>query len=161
MQAIAACRSGARCRAIDVLLINPRSCEMAENSSPAGVRFREGTTTAGWCARGAKLCGCQCSGLPWHSNSSNIAIVAGCWVFFSGWRTAGMRRINDLIEDPQKLDSAPASPQAHCDQLPARKKLLMMNCCVCMRDLHMTGCEDWRSLGPGLPSLLPGPARRS
>ena len=33
----------------------------------------------------------------------------------------------------------------------------MMNCCVCMRDLHMTGCEDWRTLGPGLPSLLPGP----
>ena len=55
-----------------------------------------------------------------------------------------MRRINDLIEDPQKLDSAPASPRAHCDQLPARKKLLMMNCCVCARFAHdrMRGLED-------------------
>ena len=111
MQAIAACRSGARCRAIDVLLINPRSCEMAENSSPAGVQFREGATTAGWCTRGAKLCGRQCSGQPWHSKSSKIAIVAGCWVFFSGWRTAGMRRINDLIEDPQSLIQPPPPPR--------------------------------------------------
>lgn len=109
MQAIAACRSGARCRAIDVLLIKPRSCEQRIRHRRASSSVRDHHSRL--VRERGKLCGRQCSGQPWYSKSSKIAIVAGCWVFFSGWRTAGMRRINDLIEDPQSLIQPPPPPR--------------------------------------------------